>query len=254
MNYIHLNKFLTTPLYLQLKNSIKNAILTGELKDKEKLPTEESICNVFNISRPVVRQAYNELIKEGLINRIQGKGSYVQKKLMISNLMYTVKGFANEVSDIGLIPSSTIISKEIDKRENLPFELQQLNEDFYLIKRIRKGSDIPLFLEYFYLPVKKFKNFENIFYDNSGFTNLLKESYGYDGFEIRTTMNAILADEVLADLLEINIDDPLFKFIVISQKKETKEIYVYKISYFPGDKHQIEIIEKGDKLYGIHKD
>ena len=70
MNYIHLNKFLSTPLYLQLKESIKNAILSGELKDKEKLPTEESICTVFNVSRPVVRQAYNELIKEGLINRV----------------------------------------------------------------------------------------------------------------------------------------------------------------------------------------
>jgi GntR family transcriptional regulator len=254
MNYIHLNKFLTTPLYLQLKNSIKNAILSGELKDKEKLPTEESICSVFNISRPVVRQAYNELIKEGLINRIQGKGSYVQKKLMISNLMYTVKGFAKEVEEIGLKPESTIISKEIDKRENLPFELQQLNEDFYLIKRIRKGSNIPLFLEYFYLPVNKYRNFENLFYDNTGFTKVLKESYGYDELEIRTTMNAILADEILADLLEIKIEDPVFKFIVRTQRRENEDLFAYKLSFFPGDKHQIEIIEKGDRLYGIHKD
>lgn len=73
MNYIHLNKFLNIPLYLQLKDCIKEAILTGELNDKEKLPTEEAICAVFNISRPVVRQAFNELIKEGLITRIQGK-------------------------------------------------------------------------------------------------------------------------------------------------------------------------------------
>lgn len=254
MNYIHLNKFLTTPLYLQLKNSIKNAILSGELKDKEKLPTEESICSVFNISRPVVRQAYNELIKEGLINRIQGKGSYVQKKLMISNLMYTVKGFAKEVEEIGLKPESTIISKEIDKRENLPFELQQLNEDFYLIKRIRKGSNIPLFLEYFYLPVNKYRNFENLFYDNTGFTKVLKESYGYDELEIRTTMNAILAEEILADLLEIKIEDPVFKFIVRTQRRENEDLFAYKLSFFPGDKHQIEIIEKGDRLYGIHKD
>jgi len=254
MNYIHLNKFLTTPLYIQLKNSIKNAILSGELKDKEKLPTEESICSVFNISRPVVRQAYNELIKEGLINRIQGKGSFVQKKLMISNLMYTIKGFASEVEDIGLKPESIIISKEIDKRENLPFDLQQLNEDFYLIKRIRKGSNIPLFLEYFYLPVKKFKNFENQFYDNTGFTKVLKESYGYDELEIKTTMNAILADEILADLLEIKLEEPVFKFIVRTQRKESEELFVYKLSFFAGDKHQIEIIEKGDKLYGIHKD
>ena len=251
MNYIHLNKFLSTPLYLQLKESIKNAILSGELKDKEKLPTEESICTVFNVSRPVVRQAYNEFIKEGLINRVQGKGTYVHKQLMISNLMYTTRGFANEVRELGLVPQSTIISKEIDKRENLPYELQLLNDDFYLIKRIRKGSNITLFLEYFYLPVSKFQNFENLFTDNSIFTNLLKESYGYDGFEIKTTMNAILADEILADLLEIKINDPVFKFIVITQN-QSEELYCYKLSYFAGDRHQIEIIEKGEQFYGIH--
>lgn len=253
MNYIHLNKFLSTPLYLQLKDSIKNAILNNVLKDKEQLPTEESICSIFNISRPVVRQAYTELIKEGLIYRIQGKGSYVNKKIMIPNLMYTVNGFANEVKQFGLVPESSILSIEIDQRDNLPFELQLLNIDFYLVKRIRKGSNIPLFLEYFYLPQDKFKNFEDQFKDNTSFTNLLRESYGYVELEVKTTMNAVLADGVLAELLEVSEGDPLFKFIVITQDLNGN-LFVYKQSYFPGDKHKIEITEKGDEIYGIHKD
>lgn len=253
MNYIHLNKFLSTPLYLQLKDSIKNAILNNVLKDKEQLPTEESICSIFNISRPVVRQAYTELLKEGLIYRIQGKGSYVNKKIMIPNLMYTVNGFANEVKQFGLVPESSILSIEIDQRDNLPFELQLLNIDFYLVKRIRKGSNIPLFLEYFYLPQDKFKNFEDQFMDNTSFTNLLRESYGYVELEVKTTMNAVLADGILAELLEISEGDPLFKFIVITQDL-SGNLFVYKHSYFPGDKHKIEITEKGDEIYGIHKD
>ncbi len=253
MNYIHLNKFLSTPLYLQLKDSIKNAILNNVLKDKEQLPTEESICSIFNISRPVVRQAYTELLKEGLIYRIQGKGSYVNKKIMISNLMYTVNGFANEVKQVGLVPESSILSIEIDQRDNLPFELQLLNIDFYLVKRIRKGSNIPLFLEYFYLPQDKFKNFEDQFMDNTSFTNLLRESYGYVELEVKTTMNAVLADGVLAELLEVTEGDPLFKFIIITQDLN-ENLFVYKQSYFPGDKHKIEITEKGDEIYGIHKD
>ncbi len=253
MNYIHLNKFLSTPLYLQLKDSIKNAILNNVLKDKEQLPTEESICSIFNISRPVVRQAYTELLKEGLIYRIQGKGSYVNKKIMISNLMYTVNGFANEVKQVGLVPESSILSIEIDQRDNLPFELQLLNIDFYLVKRIRKGSNIPLFLEYFYLPQDKFKNFEDQFMDNTSFTNLLRESYGYVELEVKTTMNAVLANGVLAELLEVTEGDPLFKFIIITQDLN-ENLFVYKQSYFPGDKHKIEITEKGDEIYGIHKD
>jgi len=253
MNYIHLNKFLSTPLYKQLKDSIKNAILSNELKDKDQLPTEESICSIFNISRPVVRQAYKELIKEGLVTRIQGKGSFVNKKIMITNLMYTLNGYAAEVNKIGLIPESTIISFEIDQRDNLPFELKQLNQDFYLIKRVRKASGIPLFLEYFYLPKAKFSNFENIFSDNAQFSSLMKDTYGYKELEVRTSMSAMLADDILADILEIEKGQPLFKFVVLTQNKYD-DLYAYKLSFFPGDRHKIEIIEKGDKLYGIYKD
>jgi GntR family transcriptional regulator len=253
MNYIHLNKFLSTPLYKQLKDSIKNAILSNELKDNEQLPTEDSICSIFNISRPVVRQAYTELIKEGLIYRVQGKGSFVNKKIMISNLMYTLNGYTAELEKIGLIPESVIISIEIDHRDNLPFELQQTNQDFYLIKRVRKGSGIPLFLEYFYLPKDKFSNFENLFSDNAQFSTIIKNTYGYKDLEIKTSMSAILADDILADILEIDKGQAMFKFVVITQNKNS-ELYAYKLSFFPGDRHKLEIIEKGDKLYGIYKD
>lgn len=238
---------------MQLKNSIRNAILSNELKDNDQLPTEESICSIFNISRPVVRQAYNELIKEGLIYRVQGKGSFVNKKIMITNLMYTLNGYAAEIEKIGLIPESIIISIEIDHRNNLPFELQQTNQDFYLIKRVRKGSGIPLFLEYFYLPKVKFNNFENLFSDNSQFVNLLKDTYGYKELEIKSSMNVILADDILAEILEISKGQPLFRFVVITQNK-FNDLYAYKLSFFPGDRHKLEIIEKGDKLYGIYTD
>jgi GntR family transcriptional regulator len=253
MNYIHLNKLLSKPLYLQLKDSVKNAILSDKLKDNDQLPTEESICTIFNVSRPVVRQAYNELIKEGLIYRVQGRGSFVNKKIMISNLMYTLNGFTKEVEKIGLIPESTIISFEIDQRDNLPFELQQTNQDFYLIKRIRKGSGIPLFLEYFYLPQDKFQNFENHFSDDAQFSKLIKDKYGYKELEIKTSMCAILADDILASILEIGKGQALFKFTVITQNNYD-DLYAYKLSFFPGDRHKIEIIEEGDKLNGIHKD
>jgi GntR family transcriptional regulator len=253
MKYIHLNKFLSTPLYIQLKDSIRKAILSNELKDNDQLPTEASLCSIFNISRPVVRQAYNELIKEGLLTRIQGKGSFVNKKIMITNLMYTLNGYATEVEKLGLIPESTIISIEIDQRDNLPFELQQANQEFYLVKRVRKASGIPLFLEYFYLPRDKFANFENLFADNAQFSKLMKDTYGYKELEIKTSMSAMLADDILADILEIEKGQPLFRFVVITHNKYD-DLYAYKLSFFPGDRHKLEIIEKGEELYGIYKD
>ncbi len=80
MNYIKINKKNRTPLYLQIYQSILEAIESNELRDKDPLAYEEDVANYYRISRQVVRQAYNELEKEGLLIRIRRKGTFVQLK------------------------------------------------------------------------------------------------------------------------------------------------------------------------------
>jgi GntR family transcriptional regulator len=52
-------------LYIQIKNPIKERILTGKLKSGDKIPSERELCSLFEVSRITVRQAINEAIKEG---------------------------------------------------------------------------------------------------------------------------------------------------------------------------------------------
>jgi DNA-binding GntR family transcriptional regulator len=78
MKYINLYKNSSTPLYAQIKDSLKLAIKNGLLKPNDKLPTEEEICSEFNISRPVVRQAYKELLDENYIIRYKSRGTFVK--------------------------------------------------------------------------------------------------------------------------------------------------------------------------------
>jgi DNA-binding GntR family transcriptional regulator len=80
MNTIYINKKEKMPLYLQIQDSIRSAILKGELRNGDPLPYEEDISNFYHISRQVVRQAYGELEKEGYLVRIRRKGTYVHLK------------------------------------------------------------------------------------------------------------------------------------------------------------------------------
>jgi GntR family transcriptional regulator, frlABCD operon transcriptional regulator len=77
MNYIFLNQLDTEPLYRQLKSSIKKAILTGHLNHQDSLPSEHELSTMFSISSTVVKKAYYALEQEQLIQRIQGKGTFV---------------------------------------------------------------------------------------------------------------------------------------------------------------------------------
>jgi DNA-binding GntR family transcriptional regulator len=89
MEYIQLNPFDTEPLYRQLKNAIKKAILTNELSHDESLPSENTLISLYDISSTVVKAAYDALEQEGLIKRIRGKGTFVHfPKVMTINLPF----------------------------------------------------------------------------------------------------------------------------------------------------------------------
>jgi len=66
-----------TPLYFQLKNDLKSKILSNERKGNERLPSEAELCVEYGVSRATVRQALSELMKEGLIYRDRGRGTFV---------------------------------------------------------------------------------------------------------------------------------------------------------------------------------
>lgn len=77
MDYIKINKQLRTPIYRQIVNSILDAVNENTLLHNDHLPTEEEMCSTFGISNIVVKQAYKELVDEGVVKRIRGKGTYI---------------------------------------------------------------------------------------------------------------------------------------------------------------------------------
>jgi len=65
------------PLYIQLKDYIKQMILKGLLTEGQKLPSSRELSNIINVSRNTVVQAYEFLEEEGFIHSIKGKGTFV---------------------------------------------------------------------------------------------------------------------------------------------------------------------------------
>lgn len=68
------------PIYEQIKNQIRAAILSGELQSGEALPSLRKLAKELRISVLTVTRAYNELADEGLVENIQGKGTFVMSR------------------------------------------------------------------------------------------------------------------------------------------------------------------------------
>lgn len=84
MFYIRVNKLLKRPLYLQLAESIEQALENKILENGELLPTEKEICESFNVSTSVVKYAYNHLLEKGVIKREMGRGTFISTEQSIT--------------------------------------------------------------------------------------------------------------------------------------------------------------------------
>ncbi len=76
---IHLNLNLEShiPLYLQIRDQIREKILRGELPPGTRLPSERWLAHRLGLSRTPVLNAYSELVAEGLLEAHVGRGTIV---------------------------------------------------------------------------------------------------------------------------------------------------------------------------------
>ncbi|MFR8873437.1 MAG: GntR family transcriptional regulator [Oscillospiraceae bacterium] len=65
------------PIYEQIKQQVKAAILSGELQEEETLPSLRTLAKDLKISVLTVTRAYTELEQEGFVKNIQGRGCFV---------------------------------------------------------------------------------------------------------------------------------------------------------------------------------
>lgn len=68
------------PIYEQIKNQIRSAIMSGELMAGEALPSLRKLAKELRVSVLTVTRAYNELADERLVENVQGKGTFVMER------------------------------------------------------------------------------------------------------------------------------------------------------------------------------
>ncbi|MBE6066056.1 GntR family transcriptional regulator [Clostridium sporogenes] len=112
------------PLYQQIKDQIKEAILTGELKNGELLPSIRNFSSELRVSVLTIRRVYDELEKDGFVSSQAGKGTFVlagnidlikdTRRLMVEDKMTEMVSIAKSmgISKKELIDMMDIIYEE----------------------------------------------------------------------------------------------------------------------------------------------
>jgi GntR family transcriptional regulator len=123
---IHLSNTSQEPIYLQIKNQVKQSILRDELKEGDSLPSMRSLAKDLRISVITTKRAYEELERDGYITSIVGKGSFVAGQ---STAMIHEKRLKMVEEELAAI---------VQESKNLNIPYQQLEE---LLKMLYEGEE-----------------------------------------------------------------------------------------------------------------
>ncbi|HET6785767.1 MAG TPA: GntR family transcriptional regulator [Erysipelotrichaceae bacterium] len=154
MNYIYLNKELRMPLYKQIHQSIRNAILSGELENNAALPFEEEIAEFYNVSRIAVRMAYEALANEGLIVRIKRRGTFVSKRPILSFKDHDIVRIKRLIESLGYSYSQRNLLIETIKSDYAQFPeiLKPIRNEALRITQLIQIDRMPFAIVEYFIP------------------------------------------------------------------------------------------------------
>lgn len=104
------------PIYEQITSQIKNMILNGTLQEGEALPSMRLLARELRISVITTKRAYEELERDGFIETVTGKGSFVASKnleFMREEKLRMAEGYLQQA--VGVAKSSGITCEELSE-------------------------------------------------------------------------------------------------------------------------------------------
>ncbi len=145
-----------SPKHEQLRNSLIEQIARLRLAPGDALPSESGLCELYGVSRAVVRQVLVDLEGAGIIRRIQGKGSFIAEQDSGGKGPFTLRGlYADAAGSDAVISSDVLSQKFVQADEDVAAALQCAPGDrvFYL-ERVRRVDDEPWSWIHSYLPAE----------------------------------------------------------------------------------------------------
>lgn len=213
----------------------------GEYKSGDKLPTEEELCEKYNLSRTTVRNALKDLENKGLIRRERSLGTFISMA-KISQGPKILKSFTEDMIDRGYTPYSKELERKVIKSHGIISKKLQIEdgEKVTYIKRLRFADDKPMGIQEVFLPYSRFPDLLSEVEEIGSLYSLLKEKYNIAIKYAKESYRAVLLNDVEAELLESPDNSPAFYVERISFDLNKKPIEFVK-SLMRADRYEVTV-------------
>lgn len=240
---LHLDRVSPVPLYYQLARALEGAISTGTLPKGEFLDNELELADRWQVSRPTVRRAIQELVDAGLLVRRRGVGTQVvndqvRRPIKLSSLFDDLAAEGRSPSTDVLVHRRERASKEIAQSLGLPTG----TEVVYLERRRSVGS-IRLALMRNWLIVEAAGSLTTEQLQTSGLYALIR-SAGIRPHYATQRIGATVAGEIEAEVLGVRVGAPLVTMRRVMQDLTGRPVeigqHVYDAEHYSVEMNVVE--------------
>jgi DNA-binding GntR family transcriptional regulator len=218
----------TIPIYIQLKNILKAAIMKGDYGQNEMIPSETQLAETYNITRTTVRRALSELVQENLLRKEHGKGTFVGSLKPISYSMWNFGSFTDYVQKKGENPTSKILTADV---------VQLDDKAYYKLERARgiKEEDEILYLtvDTSLIPLDLFPGIMAYDFEKQSLYEVMRKEYGIAPSIVELSIKPYSADHRIARVFGVHENTPLLMVKGQVSNEAHLEVEITHVIYSP---------------------
>jgi len=228
------------PVYVQIREQLREEITSGALKRGEQLPAEHELAARFNVSRMTLRQSIEDLVNEGLLYRRHGVGTFVAfPHLQRDHTRLT--SFFDKAAEEGIKVRASLLALEVIPAKPPVAKALDLTPSSQVIrvKTLRYANNVPITVHDAHLPHNLFAGILTEDFEAHHLWDLF-EKCGYKVKRAIQRLEAREADKELARLMKIREGAPiLFKERTVYATDGTPVEFTY--CYNRGDLYSLTV-------------
>lgn len=198
------------PLYQQLKEILIENIDKGIWHPGDKVYSEQQLCEQYKVSRNTAKKAIEDLVQEGILYRIQGKGTFLSHP-KIEQSLSAFYSFSQVLKEKGLKPKDIILRIQVENATHQIAKALQINkgEEVIMLQRLRCANEEPIILESSYFPKTKIEDIDQLsLVGEMPLYDILRTSFGIIVNSAKETFEPILVREEEEKYLDVKLGSP----------------------------------------------
>jgi GntR family transcriptional regulator len=205
------------PKYFIVKNKVLEMIDREEIGSNGIVPSERELMKMFEVSRITAKKAIDDLVKEGYLYRVQGKGTFVKNDTLNQDLV-SITSCTDDIIKMGMTPSKKLLAAETVFADQARMKRLQLcdGDKVFMVKRVYFADNEPLNLTTTYLPCKLFPGIENYDFGIESIYHILESKYHIRITKATRTIEAVLAVDEVSEILETGEEEPILLFRAVT--------------------------------------